>query len=205
MCFRRTSWHISQFCSWTYIMTVLQIHIVASYCISLLNSLFICVRFYAKVISPHNLKFPPRLKDFVISELQTIFFVAYASFLGWCIIRLHTKCPKFRIPWHYRALSLRDFCFPQLGAFVKLRRALSGLSVRPHGTARPTLDGFLWNIVFEYTEWAKSRYTDDAILYTAYLLLAHSVFFLICRGNSGFIKIWEEWRVLYPQTYVRIW
>jgi len=26
------------------------------------------------------------------------------------------------------------------------------------------------------TEWAKSRYTEDAILYTVYLLLAHSIY-----------------------------
>jgi len=30
----------------------------------------------------------------------------------------------------------------------------------------------------DYTEWAKSRYTEGAILYTVYLLLAHSVNYL---------------------------
>ena len=39
-----------------------------------------------------------------------------------------------------------------LGAFAKLRKAAiasSYLSVCPRGTTRPTLDGVLWNLIFE--------------------------------------------------------
>jgi hypothetical protein len=42
-----------------------------------------------------------------------------------------------------------------LGAFPKLRKAtisfvVSGPSVRPHGTTRLALDGFSWNLIFEF-------------------------------------------------------
>jgi len=61
-----------------------------------------------------------------------------------------------------------------LGAFAKLRKRLLASSclfvcpsVRPHGSARLPLDGFSWNLIFEY-------------------------FSKICRENSRFIKIWQE-------------
>ena len=41
------------------------------------------------------------------------------------------------------------------------------MSVRPHGTIHLPLDGFAWNLIFEN-------------------------FSKICRGNSSFIKIWQE-------------
>jgi len=65
-----------------------------------------------------------------------------------------------------------------LGAFAKLWNAIVIFvisvcpsirpSARPHGTARFPLDGFSWNLVFEY--FSKKK----------------------CRENSGFIKIWQE-------------
>jgi hypothetical protein len=41
------------------------------------------------------------------------------------------------------------------------------MSVCPHGITRPPLDGFSWNLIFEY-------------------------FSKICVGNPSFIKIWQE-------------
>ena len=73
-----------------------------------------------------------------------------------------------------------------LGAFAKLRKATLScvtsvrLSVRPHGTTRLSLDGFLWNLIFEdFSE--------------------------ICRENSNVIKIGQEQRVLYIETYTYFW
>ena len=62
---------------------------------------------------------------------------------------------------------------PFLGAFTKLRKATINLlmSVRPHGTTRLPLDGFLLNLVYEH-------------------------FSKICWENSSFVKIGPEWRVL---------
>ena len=53
-------------------------------------------------------------------------------------------------------------------------------SVRPHGTTLLTLDGFSWNLIFEY-------------------------FSKICRENSGFIKIWQEERLLHINTHECLW
>ena len=52
-----------------------------------------------------------------------------------------------------------------------------------------------WEILLnmKHTEWAKSRYTEDAILYTLYLLLAHSV----QRGNFGT----KLFRLLTPENF----
>jgi len=55
--------------------------------------------------------------------------------------------------------------------------ASSCLSVHPHGTIRIPLDGFSRKFIFE----------DSS---------------KICRENSSFIKIWQEYRVLYMKTYV---
>jgi hypothetical protein len=54
-----------------------------------------------------------------------------------------------------------------LGAFPKLRKALSCLSVCPHGTIRLALDGFRWNFIFQ-------------------------LFSKICREKSSFVKIRQE-------------
>jgi len=51
------------------------------------------------------------------------------------------------------------------------------LSVLPHRTTRLLMDGFPWNLIFDY-------------------------FLKICLENSGFIKILQEYRVVYMQTNV---
>jgi hypothetical protein len=53
-------------------------------------------------------------------------------------------------------------------------------SVCPRGTARLLLDGFSWNLIFEY-------------------------FSKICWENSSLIKIGEEWRVLHIKTNIHFW
>jgi hypothetical protein len=55
--------------------------------------------------------------------------------------------------------------------------ASSCLWVRPHGTTRLPLDGFSWNLVFEY-------------------------FSKICRENSSFVKIGQKIMVLYLEINV---
>jgi len=60
-----------------------------------------------------------------------------------------------------------------LGVFAKLWKATFSfvmsvcLSVCPHGTNRLLLEGFSWNMIFQY-------------------------FSKMCRENSSFIKIWQE-------------
>jgi len=68
-----------------------------------------------------------------------------------------------------------------LGAFAELRKATVSfvMSMRPHGANRLPLDGFSWNLTFEY-------------------------FSKICRENSSFVKIWQEWGVLYMKTSIRL-
>ena len=51
---------------------------------------------------------------------------------------------------------------------------------RPHGTTLLSLDRLSWHLIFGY-------------------------FSKICRENSRFIKVWQEYRVLYMTTYVRLW
>ena len=55
--------------------------------------------------------------------------------------------------------------------------ALSCLSVPPHGTNRLTLEGFLWNLIYQYV-------------------------LKFCRENSSCIKIWQQVWVLYMKAYV---
>ena len=52
--------------------------------------------------------------------------------------------------------------------------------VCPHGTTRLPLDGFSWNFVFEY--FSKNRWE-----------------------SSSFIKIGQEYRVLYMKTNIHLW
>jgi hypothetical protein len=63
---------------------------------------------------------------------------------------------------------LCTFC----GALAKFRKATI-MSVRPsvgpHGSTRLPLDGFVWNLIFEY-------------------------FSIICRENCSYIKLGEEWQ-----------
>ena len=85
---------------------------------------------------------------------------------------------------------LRQYAILFLGAFAILRKATLHfvmsvcLSLRPsacpHGRTRLPLDGFTWNLVFVY-------------------------FDKIFRENSSFIKIWQEWRVLYMTTNTHFW
>jgi len=57
-------------------------------------------------------------------------------------------------------------------------------SVRPsihlRGTTWPSLNGFMWNLLLAY-------------------------FSKICRENSSFINIWQEWWVLYRKIIVHFW
>jgi hypothetical protein len=102
----------------------------------------------------------------------------------WFMWTLMLKCQMF-------------LCLLFLGAFAKLRKVTMafvtspvcpsiGLSVClslclcPHGTTQLPLDGFSWNLIFEY-------------------------FWKICRENSSFITTWEEWPLLYMKTYVHLW
>jgi hypothetical protein len=54
------------------------------------------------------------------------------------------------------------------------------LSVRLHRTTGLSLDGFSYNLIFDY-------------------------FSTICEENSSFIKIWQEYGLLYVKTKVHIW
>ena len=53
------------------------------------------------------------------------------------------------------------------------------VSLRPHGTAQLSLDGFPGNLIFEY-------------------------FSKIFLGNSSLIKFWQEYRVIYMKIYVHL-
>jgi hypothetical protein len=74
-----------------------------------------------------------------------------------------------------------------LGAFAKLRKAtvsfvmLVRLSVCPHETTRLPIYGFSWYLIFEY-------------------------FSKICRENSSFIKIWQEYTflIISPSVILRM-
>ena len=61
-----------------------------------------------------------------------------------------------------------------------LRHVCPSPPVRPHGITRHLLDGFLWNLIFEY-------------------------FLNPWRENSSSIKIWQQCRVLYMKTCVHSW
>jgi hypothetical protein len=64
-------------------------------------------------------------------------------------------------------------------AFAKLRKATISciMSVRPHATPRLPLDGFSWNLIFQY-------------------------FSKICLKNSSFVKIWQEQPILCMKTNI---
>jgi hypothetical protein len=53
-------------------------------------------------------------------------------------------------------------------------------SIRPRGTTRLPLDGFSWNLIFE-------------------------CFSKICREYSSFLKIWQEWLLIYVETDIYFW
>ena len=50
--------------------------------------------------------------------------------------------------------------------------------VPPHGTTRLPIGGFAWNLIIEY-------------------------FLKICRESSSFIKIGQDWRLIYMKTNIR--
>jgi len=53
-------------------------------------------------------------------------------------------------------------------------------SVRPHGIVRLPLDGFSWKLVLQY-------------------------YWTFCRENSSLTLIWQEFRILYMNTYACLW
>ena len=77
-------------------------------------------------------------------------------------------------------------CDSFLGAFAKLQIAIISLvisvrlSVRPYETTRLSLDGYSWNLIFDY--FSKTR-----------------------RENSSLIKIWQESWVLYVKIDKYFW
>jgi hypothetical protein len=65
------------------------------------------------------------------------------------------------------------------GFVMSESQSVRHLSVRPHGTTGPPLDGFSRNFRFQYFP---SK---------------------LCLENSGFIKNWQEYRVFYVKTSIR--
>jgi hypothetical protein len=79
----------------------------------------------------------------------------------------------------------RQTCFRARSQNCKKRLLASSclsicLSVCLHETTRLPLEGFLWNLIFEY-------------------------FWKISREFSSLIRIWQEWRVLYMKTNINFW
>ena len=76
-----------------------------------------------------------------------------------------------------------QFSYGFLGAWQCCEKrlwAVSYMSIRPHETTRLPLDGFSWNLFFEY-------------------------FSKICRENSSFINMGQEQRVLYMKTNIHFY
>ena len=83
--------------------------------------------------------------------------------LIWFIIRFHFREDPEAL-CHWGVFRLLQNCEKQLLASSCLKSVCT--SVSPNGTTRLPLDGFSWNLIFEY-------------------------FSKICRENSCFIKIWQ--------------
>ena len=87
--------------------------------------------------------------------------------------------------WYYTCIMIIGYAFGN--TFRRVRKTAksdyvsSHLSVRPHGTTLLPMDGFSWSAIFE-------------------LLFRISV-----AKVPSFIKIWQEWRVLYTKTYANLW
>jgi hypothetical protein len=103
------------------------------------------------------------------------------------------KIPEETLRWeNYFAVGISqvitegELVNHSLGTFTKLRKATISyvmsvcLCVCLHGTTRFPLNVFSWALILEY-------------------------FSKICRENSGFIKMWQEWQVLYMKTYGHLW
>jgi hypothetical protein len=99
---------------------------------------------------------------------------------------------RFRIGINYLRVSRFVFAYlmvPSVDILVfrrcrKIAKNCCLLHVRPsfcsHGTTWLPLDGFSWNFIFEY-------------------------FSKIYQENSGFVKIGQEYRVLYLKSNIRFW
>jgi hypothetical protein len=93
---------------------------------------------------------------------------------------------KFYITRNSKNVITLEINHEFLGTFAKLRKATIifvtsvGPSVCPHGTIRLSLDGFSRNLLFEY-------------------------FSKNCWEYWSFIKIGEEWRLLYMKTNTNFW
>jgi hypothetical protein len=81
-------------------------------------------------------------------------------------------------------MNFQDYILFLFGAFVKFRKKMIFSfvmsvhpSVCPNETNRLQLDGFSLNLIFDFIS-------------------------TICRENSSFIEIWQEWWVLYMKTNV---
>jgi hypothetical protein len=100
--------------------------------------------------------------------------LCYIQLLPWGFTSTTVDCLLPLEHWH-RGFELHSNykCVPFLGVFSELWKATINflvsvcLSVRPHGKARFTLDGFSWDLIFEY-------------------------FSKICREKLTFVKIWLE-------------
>jgi hypothetical protein len=92
---------------------------------------------------------------------------------------------------HLRTYILQGKLVNLSGTIAKLRKATISLvmsvrlsvssSVRLQGTTRFPLEELSLNLIFECF-----------------------FFSTICRGNSSFIKIWQEWWVVYVKRYVHL-
>jgi hypothetical protein len=80
---------------------------------------------------------------------------------------------------NYRAVLLPKGNYFHFRHFRKFGKSYIRL-VCPHGTSRLPLEEFSWNLMFGY-------------------------FSKICRENSRFIRIRQEWRVLYMKTNIHFW
>jgi len=69
--------------------------------------------------------------------------------------------------WNHHYISWSGFLWAHLQNWEKCLLLVSCLFVCPHGTKRLPLDGFSWNLLFDY-------------------------FWKICRERSSFMKIWQE-------------
>jgi hypothetical protein len=90
-------------------------------------------------------------------------------------------CILKSVKWIIRGKFCPLLLFPFLGPLEKLRKAAISfiMSLRPHGTTRLLLDRFSLNLIFED-------------------------FLKIFQENASFIKIRQEWRVLYVRRPIHI-
>ena len=131
---------------------------------------------------PHKEKFQMFPVAWKLANSNCYFFKMVGSFLP-NLLTCHISLSLFKqcIFIAHRSATRFSYCLRKkrrkklrcklLDAFVKLRKTtIRFMSVRPslcpHGTTRLSLDGFPWNLIFQY-------------------------FSNICREDSSFIKIWQ--------------